>query len=101
MADATFWNGEPAGAERVKVLIPRHSWPKWLDADASPLRHAVRVRYGRQAFFIDNEDGSGWRKVTNGFGSPQYGHRSLPIGCAVSSGDSGWVPLTDADQETQ
>lgn len=92
MSDDTFWNGEPVAAFRCKVLVPRHSWPKWLPTDASPLRHAVCVPHPDGRFFLDNEDGSGWAKVTDGRGSPHYGHRSLPVGCAVSSGDSDWNP---------
>lgn len=90
----TSWNGESAQAMRAKVLVP-----KWSEGDAplawwrefgGTIRHAVVVRYNGQKHVLDNEDGSGWRKVTEGRGSPRIGHRSLPSRCAVLSGDSDW-----------
>jgi hypothetical protein len=41
-------------------------------------RCAVEVNYGDQRFYLDNENGSAWLKVTLGFGGPEWGHRSLP-----------------------
>ena len=85
MGDKTFWNGEPTKAERVRVRLP-------LDADIPPTywyyglggteRDAVRVQYNGMTFFLDDADGSGWDKVISG-GSPQVGHRGLPIKCEV------------------
>ena len=80
----TFWNGEPCQARRVRVLVgesERSSW--WCARLVGTTREAVEVTYGGQAFYLDNEDGSGWRKVTNGKGSPQYGHKSLPVARVV------------------
>ena len=39
----------------------------------------MEVDYFKEGpFYLDDEDGRGWRKVTEGRGSPGYGHRSLP-----------------------
>jgi hypothetical protein len=41
-------------------------------------RSAVEVNYRNQTFYLDNENGSAWLKVTRGGGGPEWGHRSLP-----------------------
>lgn len=88
----TYWNGEKAKAEVVKVVvaddIPSGWWCKGLEGT---VREAVRVEYGESRFYLDNsphEDspgGDGWLKVTKGRGHPRYGHRSLPIKEEVAS----------------
>jgi hypothetical protein len=75
----TYWNGEPCKATKVVVKVgksPRDTW--WCAKMEGHQRRAVRVDYGNERFYLDNEDGSGWRKVTDGKGSPQCGHKSLP-----------------------
>lgn len=42
-------------------------------------RKAVEVSYHGAKFYLDNEDGSGWAKVTKGHGSPRWGHSSLSV----------------------
>jgi hypothetical protein len=77
----TFWNGEPCQARRVRVIVgesPAPTW-WWCFALAGQIREAVEVRYGDQLFYLDNEDDSGWLKVTEGKGSPGWSHRSLPV----------------------
>jgi hypothetical protein len=34
--------------------------------------NAVRVDYHGDIFYLSNEDGSGWQKVTKGHGSPGW-----------------------------
>jgi hypothetical protein len=51
----------------------------WFKEFIGQEREAVEVTYYGDVFYLDNEDGSGWAKVTNGHGSPQYGHRSLDV----------------------
>jgi hypothetical protein len=68
----TYWNGQPAPARRVRVVVgPRHGG----DGDE---RAAVEVRAGGVTFYLDDADGSAWAKVTTGLGSPRLGHRGLP-----------------------
>jgi hypothetical protein len=77
----TFWNGEPCEARKVRVVVGnsgRFSAP-WFSDYIGQEREAVEVTYGGQTFYLDNEDGSGWGKVTVGHGSPSYGHGSLDV----------------------
>jgi hypothetical protein len=75
----TWWNGEPAEAVRCKLTVGRAPVDTWWCADLEGQeRDAVIVSYGDEVFFLDNEDGSGWAKVTDGRGSPLRLHRSLP-----------------------
>jgi hypothetical protein len=85
MAEKTFWNGEPCRAVKVRVIVGPSMRPTWWCAGmVGQERAAVRVDYGRERFYLDNEDGSGWAKVTTGRGSPNVGHSSLPVASEVS-----------------
>ncbi len=80
----TYWNGEPTICERVRVRVGEPMAPTWWCAAlAGTERQAVRVRYGRATFLLGDEDGSGWRKVTEGHGGPRWPSRSLPDSSAV------------------
>lgn len=77
---ATRWNGEPCIASRITATV--------ADNDAFPLywarhlvgtrRKIVEVTYGGETFYLDDEDGSGWNKVTHG-GSPHWAHSNITI----------------------
>ena len=75
----TYWNGEPCDAQKVNLVVsdPGIHPEYWARLFVGQVRPAVRVTYGGNTFYLDDLDGSGWRKVTVGFGSPQYGSRSL------------------------
>jgi hypothetical protein len=78
--ERTFWNGEPTPAQKVRVIVgpsPVKTW--WCAELEGTERAAVEVNYHDEKFYLDNEDGSGWAKVTHGHGSPQWGHSSLPV----------------------
>ncbi len=77
----TRWNGEPARAVKIAVMVARApEFPHyWADQYVDTIRQAVRVDYGSQHFYLDNEDGTGWRKVTDGRGMPNWPHRNLAI----------------------
>lgn len=76
---ATYWNGEPTPARRVRLLVGKSEVPTWWCAELEgSIRDAVEVTYGRGTFYIDDEDGSGWAKVTDWKGSPGRSSRSLP-----------------------
>jgi len=86
--EKTYWNGEPCKAQVVIVIVGKSEKPTWWCADLEgQKREAVKIKYGEQTFFIDNEgDGSndfppglGWRKVTVGKGSPCWNHQSLLV----------------------
>ncbi len=80
-AERTYWNGEPCLARIVRVIVgpsPRETW--WCAKLVGTEREAVEVRYYDQPpFYLDNEGGLGWAKVTIGCGYPDYGHASLPV----------------------
>lgn len=77
----TFWNGERAAARRVRVIVADD--PQFPAYWARPLvgteRDAVEVIYAGHVFYLDNDSGEGWAKVTDGRGSPRYGHQDLAI----------------------
>lgn len=77
-----YWNGEPCLGKRVLVEVPRHTEDDaplaWWRDHSGQVRKAVEVHYYDQRHLLDDEDGSGWRKVTEGHGSPNYSHKSLP-----------------------
>lgn len=81
MAEQTYWNGEPAEARKVRVIVgpaPKPTW--WCAKFEGQEREAVEVKQHGETFYLDNEgDNSGWLKVTKGMGSPQYMHRGLPV----------------------
>jgi hypothetical protein len=78
--DGTYWNGEPAEARIVRVIVGKAELPTYWYAELEGTeREVVEVKYGDQTFYLDNEDGSGWFKVTLGRGSPRCYHASLAI----------------------
>jgi len=84
----TFWNGEPTLARRVLVVIgaaPVSTW--WFHGLEGTKRRAVEVTYQGEVFYLDDEDGSGWAKVTKGRGSPHWGHKSLNIAKVLNAHD--------------
>lgn len=77
----TYWNGEPVRAVKVTVTVANKGTFKtpWFDDIVGQKRKAVEVVYGSSCFYLDDENGSGWDKVTHGKGSPHIGHRQLEI----------------------
>jgi len=75
----TFWNGEHAKCARVRVVVGPVPSGWWCSGLEGSVRNAVRVVVGSQVFYLDDEDGSGWLKVTSGRGLPWLTHRSLPV----------------------
>lgn len=75
----TFWNGEPCVAERCEVIVGKSLRPTWWCAGLEGTRRkAVEIIYGGDKFYIDDESGHGWYKVTEGRGSPRVASASLP-----------------------
>jgi hypothetical protein len=87
--EQTFWNYEPTPCRKVRVIVgecPVDTW--WCAKIVGHEREAVEVSYGNNLFYLDNEHGEGWDKVTIGRGGPDYGHSSIPNarlveGCAT------------------
>ncbi|WP_330339374.1 hypothetical protein [Streptomyces sp. NBC_00557] len=76
----TQWNGEPCQARRITAIVADNdSFPLyWARHLVGTRRKAVEVTYGAETFYLDDEDGSGWNKVTHG-GSPHWAHSSLTV----------------------
>lgn len=86
-APTGWWNGEPAEVRRVRVIVGDAMAPTWWCAElVGTERAAVEVRYGAQLFYLDDEDGSGWAKVTEGHGSPRLHHRNVPVERVLADG---------------
>lgn len=77
---ATQWNGEPCQAIRVTAVVKdNRAFPGYWARDlAGTRRNVVQVLYGGDTFYLDDEDGSGWHKVTHG-GGPRLPHRNLTV----------------------
>jgi hypothetical protein len=89
VSERTYWNGEPTPARKVVVRVGRAMRPTWWCANLEGTeRRAVEVKYGAETFFLDNENGAGWAKVTTAHGSPQWGHASLPDDSVVLREDA-------------
>lgn len=80
----TYWNGQETPARRVRVIVGRSERPTWWCADLEGTeRAAVEVTYDGRRFFLDDANGIGWRKVTEGRGGPRWGHWGLPDSSVV------------------
>ncbi|MFJ4787614.1 hypothetical protein [Streptomyces sp. NPDC088794] len=78
----TRWNGEPCAARRVTAVVADDGrfplyWARHL---VGTRRKVVEVAYdGGATFYLDDEDGSAWHKVTQGRGAPHWTHNSILI----------------------
>jgi hypothetical protein len=77
----TRWNGEPCTARRITAVVAdNEAFPMyWARHLVGTRRNIVEVTYGGSTFYLDDEDGSGWNKVTHG-GSPHWPHSNITIG---------------------
>jgi hypothetical protein len=83
-----FWNGLPTEVRKVVGTVkdweegdPPLAW--WKDLAGQEVK-AVEVNmngvnYGGGIAYLYDDDGSGWLKVTEGHGSPRYGHKDVPL----------------------
>lgn len=79
-APKTFWNGQPCKATYGTVVCGRSPRPTWWCAGLEGKRLVcVKVEYGNQVFYLENAEGQATIKLTAGKGSPQYGHKSIPV----------------------
>ncbi|MEU1275292.1 hypothetical protein [Streptomyces sp. NPDC005799] len=79
----TRWNGEPCTARRITAIVAdNQNFPLyWARHLVGTRRNIVEVVYGKSTFYLDDEDGSGWNKVTHG-GSPHWAHSNISIEAA-------------------
>ena len=79
VTDKAYWNGQPTKARRVIVKVGTcEKETYWYHGLEGTERKAVEVTHDDYSFFLDDEDGGGWLKVTLGRGGPDYGHSGLP-----------------------
>jgi hypothetical protein len=79
--EQTFWNGELTPCKKVSIVVGKAPVPTWwFHGLEGTVRKAVEIQYKKEApFYIDDEDGVGWLKVTLGRGGPDWGHSSLAV----------------------
>ena len=74
------WNYEDCQAQTGTAIVGKCERPTYWHAGLEgQRRRVVRVDYKGDVFFIDDEDGSGSRKVFERGGGPDSGHKSLPV----------------------
>ena len=83
-----FWNGLETNIKiGTGVVAPAPEFPAyWAEKEGIVGEridvvwvNLIGVNSGGGSMFLDNRDGSGLRKVTEGMGSPMYGHKNLNI----------------------
>lgn len=79
MAD-TRWNGEPCTARRITAVVADNTaFPMyWARHLVGTRRNILEVTYAGSTFYLDDEDGSAWNKVTHG-GSPRWSHNNITV----------------------
>jgi hypothetical protein len=84
----TFWNGLPTTAARgTAVVADAPEFPAYWARTEGIIGERIPVveialdgvNYGGGTDYLDNRDGSGWRKVTDGHGGPRWPHRNVGI----------------------
>lgn len=86
MGTETFWNGLRTEAVRGTAVVadapefPMY-WARDLVGQRGPVVRVVLdgVNYGGGLAHLDDRDGSGWAKVTEGHGGPRWPHRDVAI----------------------
>lgn len=86
--EETFWNGMLFPAFRgTAIIADAPEFPQyWAKAEGllGERIAVVKVVLGEgnlqeQTWYMDNRDGSAWFKVTEGHGSPRWGHKNVAI----------------------
>lgn len=84
----TFWNGLPTTAARgTAVVADAPEFPAYWARTEGLIGSRIPVvqvdldgvNYGGGITYLDDRDGSGWRKVTAGHGGPAWPSRTVGI----------------------
>lgn len=81
----TYWNGEVLDPPALKVwgtVVDQPDFPDlwYRKEDLIGTRvKAVAVLYNGASFYLYDQDGQGWHKVTEGHGSPRWGHLGIGL----------------------
>lgn len=88
MTALTYWNGLPTQAERgTAIVADAPEFPSYwartegIVGQRVPIVRVVLdgVNHGGGVTYLDDRNGSGWAKVTNGRGAPRYSSRFVAI----------------------
>lgn len=99
----TYWNGLPTPARRgTAVVADAPEFPAYWARDLAGERIAVvevtleGVARGGGITFLDDREGDGWAKVTEGHGGPGWGHANVYIeaGSFIEGGSSMSAEIT-------
>jgi hypothetical protein len=86
--DQAYWNGLPTTAARgTAVVTDDGTFPEYWARTEGIVGERIPVvrvdldgvNYGGGVAHLDDRDGSGWRKVTEGHGGPGWPSRSVAI----------------------
>ena len=90
------WNGEACQARRVLIRVGACSFPQgWYKELVGTEMRSVEITYADSIFYIADQDGNGWHKVTVERGSPHWGHKSVT--CAEVLKERGDADLDEND----
>lgn len=83
-----YWNGlETTALRGTAIVADDGKFPEYWARKEGIIGERIDVvridlngvNFGGGIAYMDNRDGSAWRKVTDGHGSPSYGHRDVQI----------------------
>lgn len=86
--EQTYWNGEPTPAERGTAIVAEAPEVPmyWARTEGIIGDRIAVVRVALDAteqsgdvMYLDDRDGKGWAKVTEGRGGPRFGHSNVTI----------------------
>lgn len=73
-----FWNGEPCIFYPIEYTVKESNViSHWFNRFVGQKRQGLKVEYDGGNFFIDNQHGDGYYKLTKGKGSVKCGHKSI------------------------
>ena len=74
-----FWNGEPAKFKGLEYTVTevKEKPLSWQNSLVGTRRQAIEIDYSGHTFIIDNQDGLGFIKVTEGRGLFKFAHKSV------------------------
>lgn len=96
--EETFWNGNPCRARYLTVVVANDpTFSKyWAKSYIGQVRKAIEITIIKrgilgtsklETFIIDNEDGSGYKKITKGRGSWKYSYGVLAVKRIITTSD--------------
>lgn len=83
--EEAFWQGEKVNATRgTGVMVDSPQFPQFWGRTSNLIGQRVpvvkvKMRTDDEPFYLYNRDNEGWRKLTEGKGSPRWPHRDLDV----------------------